>query len=82
MEGAPLYGDLEPGGFGLPVECKIKLDECTMKACCREHNEKLLASLKDDEFEDELMKLTMDDIKKQRMTELVSGVRPAVLRPL
>ena len=74
LAGAPLYGDLEPGGFGLPLECQIKLDESTMRACCREHNEKLLASLKDDAFEDELMQLTVDDIKKQRMTELVSGV--------
>jgi len=71
--GAPLYGQLECAGIGLPVEAAVVGSMVSSQAVCMEHNAVLLASLGTDEYEDELFKLTLEDAEKGRMTAPVPG---------
>lgn len=73
-QGAQLIGEIECGYIGTVVEAG---GDNSLPAGfgekCREHNQALLASLKEDEHASSLLKLTQDDARLGRMSFPVAG---------
>ena len=61
-------GVLDTAGIGCPVEVPENLDCQQLRSDCKEHNEKLLATLKEDAHSAELYQLTVEDAMLSRMS--------------
>ena len=70
-------GLLERSGIGEPVDCDIPASIDELRNGCAKHNMELLAGLKPNEFEDELLKLTVADAALERMSHPVPGAHAA-----
>ena len=74
FSGGPLYGVLESGKEADLMDDRPEIDITTLKDQCKAENEQLLRNLKVDPHEAELMKLTLEDAQKGRMSYPVAGV--------
>ena len=73
LSGAPMYGHLEQSGIGTSLEWESIPTAQDLIDNCEESNKELLATIKDDVYEEGLFKLTMQDVEANRMKEPVSG---------
>ena len=87
-QGAPLIGRLPPSGNGVPHEFEVpeEIDDLVRGASCcranaparplcagaRKNNERLLVSLRDDEFEETLFKQAQDEAALGRLSPPVA----------
>lgn len=68
--GARLVGHLRPSGRRKPCERKASVECTDVRAELRSRNEALVSSLRDDEFSNSLLELTVADVDKGRMDGL------------
>ncbi len=67
-QGAPLYGNLENCGLGVPRDVTPAKAIEALRGSCEQSNENLFASLKEDQYSQELYTQTCEDAKLGRMT--------------
>ena len=66
--GAHMYGSLECSGVGMPVFHDDALDTERLKQDCLRTNLALLRELREDQYSDDLMRITQEDASLGRMT--------------
>ena len=87
LPGTQLYGVLEPGGFGQPIGWDTLATNCgdevvseeTLRADCMRSNLALLAQLREDPNEAEVMRQTQEDADLGRMSPPILGTACASL---
>lgn len=73
--GAPLYGDLEFSGMGLPRECQPAGSADALQDDCARSNEKLISAMHEDKHANELLAQTLEDANLGRMSYPVPAER-------